>query len=260
MIEKKQSEELRQVIAKYSTVGLAELDKVKLMDRVDQKFTIGLSQILEILKKAQKNYYMLEVGGFRLSPYISKYFDNEDYKFYYDHHSKKANRYKIRHRHYQSSALSFFEVKFKDNKGRTKKTRILDPQNNSENINTSGKAFIETQTGLEINHLKPVLDIIYQRLTLVNEDYTERVTIDFDLQFKDEHKWLHYGNVVIVEVKQNSIQKSNIVELIKTYRIPALGISKYCLAVISLKQNIKYNGFKAKLHFLRKVTDFKINI
>ena len=40
------------------------------------------------------------------------------------HQNKKLNRYKIRQREYLISDISFFEIKFKSNKGRTIKKRI----------------------------------------------------------------------------------------------------------------------------------------
>jgi hypothetical protein len=230
------------------------------MDRIDHKFTLELDTALEILKQSASYYSILEVGDYRLSPYISKYYDFADYKLFYDHNAHKANRYKIRHRYYVSSNLSFFEIKYKDNKGRTYKSRIADGVHSPVLDNNSCTDFISQKTGLDTSKLASVLDISYNRVTLINRDLTERVTLDFDLCFKDDDQSKPFGNVVIVEVKQSKSGGSAIIDMIKAHRIPELGISKYCLGVISLKNNIKYNGFKSKLHMLRKYTNNAINI
>ena len=183
-----QKAKIEKIINAFQPISLVDIDKVKLMDRVDQKFTIELTLALKILQEAQQYYSILEIGKYRLSPYISHYFDFPDLQFFQDHHSKKANRYKIRHRHYVSSNLSFFEIKFKNNKGRTIKSRIEDTSKSTAVMQQNHFEFIQEKTGLDITDLIPTLNIFYQRITLVNHDLTERVTIDFDLKFEDQNK------------------------------------------------------------------------
>jgi hypothetical protein len=251
---------LTNVLKNYSTVSLEQIDSVKLMDRVDRKYTLQLYAALEMLQEAQKYYSVLEVDGYRLSPYISQYYDSSDYSFYHDHHSKKANRYKIRHRFYESSNLSFFEIKCKDNKGRTTKSRVRDYNNNATVFDEKSIDFIKQKTGVDATTLSTVLGIKYNRVTLVNHNFTERVTMDFELKFNDSDTDFEYGDVVVIEIKQDKIAESPILDLLKLEKIPALGISKYCLGMITLKQNIKFNSFKPQLHLLRKFTNSSLNI
>ncbi len=89
---------------------------------------------------------------------------------------------------------------------------------------------------------------------------SKRTRQTFDLVFKDNLKTIPYGPVVVFEVKQSKMTKSPIIDLLRAKKIPSLGISKYCLAVISLKENIKYNGFKSKLRLIRKYTENNINL
>jgi hypothetical protein len=251
---------LTNVLQNYNTVSLEEIDSVKLMDRVDRKYTLPLYTALELLQEAQKHYAVLDVDGYRLSPYISQYYDSPDYSFYYDHHSKKAHRYKIRHRFYESSKLSFFEIKCKDNKGRTTKSRVRDYENNAAVFDEKSIEFIKQKTGVDATTLSTVLGIKYNRVTLVNHNFTERVTMDFELKFNDSDTDFDYGAVVIIEIKQDKLSASPILNLLKQDKVPALGISKYCLGMITLKQNLKFNSFKPKLHLLRKFTNFSLNI
>jgi hypothetical protein len=252
--------ELDFVLKDYQTIDLEQIETVKLMNRVDRKYTLQLATAFSILQKAQGDYFILEVNNIKISPYISEYFDTEDYSLYFDHHSKKVNRYKIRHRFYGSSNESFVEVKFKNNKGRTIKTRMKDFGNNPEVFSEEQNQFINNLTGINTANIAKVLGVKYNRVTLVNQKFTERVTFDFELKFNDNQHSVDYGAVVVIEVKQSRFQFSPIVNLLKAAKIPALGLSKYCLGMISLKPNIKHNSFRKKLHLLRKYTNKSINI
>ena len=88
-----------------------EMDAVKLMNRVDTKFTISEKQFLEVFVDLKDEYNILEVNNDKFSEYESLYFDQEDFKFYNDHHRGKSNRLKIRIRKYKSNGLAFLEVK-----------------------------------------------------------------------------------------------------------------------------------------------------
>ena len=52
------------------------------------------------------------------------YFDTPDRQMYAEHQRGRKNRQKIRVRRYESSGVSFLEVKRKNNKGRTDKKRM----------------------------------------------------------------------------------------------------------------------------------------
>ena len=64
------------------------------------------------------HYKCVEIENKRVSQYQTLYYDTKDMKLYNEHHNGHLNRYKIRHRTYVDSNLSFLEVKFKNNKGR----------------------------------------------------------------------------------------------------------------------------------------------
>ena len=100
------------------------MDSVKLMDRTDTKFVFNIDILPAVLNEAKVFYKILDVEGNRISRYKTLYFDTQDFDLYNKHHSGKLNRYKVRHRTYVESSLGFLEVKFKNNKGRTLKTRI----------------------------------------------------------------------------------------------------------------------------------------
>ena len=108
----------------YYPVSLEEMDQVKLMDRVETKFVFNLDSLPRLLSHMETGYRILEISGTRSHCYHTVYYDTPALELYHLHQRGRLNRYKIRFRKYCDSELSFFEIKFKNNKGRTIKKRI----------------------------------------------------------------------------------------------------------------------------------------
>src|SRR6476620_5435567 len=113
-----------QILHDFQPIDLKEMDSVKLMNRTDTKFIFNISHYQKIMSEIKDYYRVLEVDGKRISRYETLYCDTSHFDLYNKHHQGKLNRYKIRHRTYVESNIGFLEVKFKNNKGRTIKTRI----------------------------------------------------------------------------------------------------------------------------------------
>ena len=77
-----------------------------------------------ILESIKEDYRVLQIKDDRIMSYSSLYFDTQENKFYNDHHNGKNNRTKIRQRKYIESDLCFLEIKQKNGKGETNKSRI----------------------------------------------------------------------------------------------------------------------------------------
>ena len=122
------------ILNDFEPVFLEDMGKVSLMNRQDTKYVFSESQLPAVLQKLSKFYNILEIDDLRQMSYSNVYFDTNDFMFYNNHQRGKMNRYKIRNRRYDDSALSFCEVKFKSNKSRTKKERkIIQEQQTSRN-------------------------------------------------------------------------------------------------------------------------------
>jgi hypothetical protein len=181
------------------------------------------------------------------------YYDTEELEFYKAHLAGKSNRLKVRIRNYVDSKISFIEVKKKNNKGRTTKSRrefegefplVLDKKEAvyvKENGYENGSTLIAT------------LAVFYKRITLVSKKLNERVTIDLDLRFADKNNSKHYEDVCIIEVKQFQKTISPIFERLNTIRNLKEPIGKYCLGLLSLRPTLPHNLFKTKLYNLHKI-------
>ena len=239
----------------FETITLKEMDNVKLMDRTDTKYTLHISQLEAILMEVKKYYKSLSVENKKISKYKTLYYDTNNLSLYNQHQSGRLNRYKIRHRTYVESNLGFLEVKFKNNKGRTIKTRIkkLDvPQVWDE----GSKSFLDTSLPFESEQLIPVVWVNYNRITLVSKQSQERVTIDLGMKFIKDSKEADLSALVIIEVKQDSKQASVICDILKKHHIREGSLSKYCMAIAYTNDDVKKNAFKMKLNQINKILNY----
>lgn len=240
-------QQFRNLLDSFHPISLEEMDSVRLMNRQDTKFVLSHEQLLSILKDISSDYRILEINGQRLLSYSSVYFDENDLSFYRDHHRGKVDRFKVRLRKYLNSNLTFLEVKHK-NKGRTDKSRIV-VDDIHDNLDQNELEFIHS-TGLHFGELEAVLSNSFDRITLVNMDLQERLTIDVNLCFQKDNRIKDLQGIVIAELKQEKISRNSpFYALMKKSMIRPYRISKYCIGVIELlgKENIKYNAFKKKL-------------
>jgi hypothetical protein len=244
---------IEDILSTYDTISLQEMDAVKLMNRVDTKYMFHIDQLPGILNDLQPDFRVLEINKIRLNRYETLYFDTDGHKLYLDHHNGRMNRFKIRKRRYLESGMSFFEIKCKNNKGRTQKERIRQKES-PESISGKSAALLKQVTSLSPEMIKPSLWILFSRITLVNKLLTLRLTIDVGLHYRLGQKQKSYPDLVIAELKQDFTAKSPFNEIMHKYHILDSSISKYCLGIISLNDDIKHNNFKSKLLRLKKLT------
>ncbi len=249
---------ITQQLEDFAPITLEEMDSVKLMNRTDTKFMIHYAQLSHLLSKAQTLYRVLEIEKIRLLPYSSIYFDTDEIAMYTMHHNQKLNRYKIRLRQYEQSGYSFLEIKVKNNKGRTskKRTEITQTEFASLELKNERSEFIATLTPFDLEQLNPTLKNSFRRITLVDNNKTERVTIDLGLTFRGIKNTTieEVSDLVIIEIKQEGGLKSQFTELLNEMRIKSGSMSKYCLGMAMIYPDIKQNAFKKKLRKINKLT------
>lgn len=246
-------QDIKDSIDLFSGISLKEMNSVALMKRTDTKFIINKSLLLPILEQVKSRYKILEIKGDKLMSYTSLYFDTPKKKFFHDHHNGKINRTKIRMRKYIESDLCFLEIKQKNGKGETNKSRISIDDFETELSETSSN-FIKKVTTKEYE-LLPTLWNSFNRMTLVNVEGKERVTIDLNLSYSINGTDKEISNLVIIELKQERYDRSSeIVRTLKSFRQHPYSISKYCIGMVNLYEGIKYNIFKRKIIKINKIT------
>jgi hypothetical protein len=242
------------VLSEYTSISLMEMAEVRLMNRVDTKYTTSFSLLPEFLKRLRADYYVQEINGSRISPYRTMYLDTYNREMYLDHHNGRRTREKIRVRVYVDSQATFLEIKNKNNKGRTKKKRI--PLSGMQSYShKEAEQFIDEHAKYSLGELMPRLENSFYRTTLVNRKKTERLTIDVNLAFRNPSEGIekHLNDLVIIELKQDGNLPSFAKKQLSELHIHPVSISKYCLGTILTVPDIKSNRFKKKMIQLNKI-------
>ncbi len=229
------------------------MDSVKLMNRVDTKFVFNRNVLEKIFPLLHKEYKILHVNGIAKSKYTSLYFDTDQFLFFLSHHNGRINRAKVRFREYIDSQVCFLEIKRKNAKGKTVKKRIKVAQMEKQ-LSEEQNFFVQDQLK-GIGQLRYCHENFFHRITMVGKTIKERITIDFDLEFKNENESIKdkTKNIVIAEVKQEKLnRRSFFYNLMRRYRIRSSGMSKYCVGTSLLNSDLKANRFKRNFRILEK--------
>jgi len=159
----------------------------------------------------------------------------------------------MRYRKYVDSGLSFFEIKFKNNKGRTIKKRVR-TQDIWSYLDQEAIELIHKTSSIDETKYFHSIDINFDRLTLAEKNYKERATIDLGLHYIANGKNVGYEQLVIAELKQEKAdRRSPLTSCLKEHGILPYKISKYCLGMLSCYEGLKHNRFKSKLRTVEKI-------
>jgi hypothetical protein len=238
--------ELQNLLNAFPGITLSRMEKLSLQNRTDTKFLLPSGLLPEILQNLIPGYAILDVDGMRINRYETHYLDTPSLQFYRDHHNGKLNRYKIRFRKYPDNKLCFLEIKFKNNKGRTLKTRIP-VKSETDLIQGAEASFLESHTPLVAATLSYQASILFRRITLISNHSTERLTFDTGLEFYNSNSRYHPPPLLVAELKQDKPGPSDFSSLMRRLHIRESSISKYCYAMLQLLPELKHNNFKPAL-------------
>ena len=254
---------IEDIIQEFEPISLAEMDGVKLMNRIDTKYVVSLSLLPAILEAAQSDYFAQEIEGRRIAVYDTVYYDTEDLDMYIRHHDRQLARQKIRVRQYVNTNETFLEVKRKNNKGRTSKRRMVvrgfdidaDTIGHGKKHDRTVAEFISIKSRYQWAELTPHLRTQFRRITLVNKARTERLTIDMNLVWENmlSGERRTFPQMVIVELKRDGNVPSRMTRIMIAHRVKPLKISKYCIGTALTTPGLKTNRFKDKIRRIEKL-------
>lgn len=209
-------------------ISLQEAKDIKLMNRIDKKYIIDFNQFCSLSNYIEDNYYIVvnEKDEYLLK-YKSIYFDTNSFEMYNDHENKVKNRQKIRIREY-SNGDKYLEIKTKKSEDFTKKIRVELEDYNIDSYTD----WINKNLKYSTSELKPKIEIDFYRLTLINKDKTERITIDFGLSFKNyiTKKELKIKEIII-EVKKTYEENTSFENELNKFDIYPSKFSKYHIGI-----------------------------
>lgn len=242
---------IKYVLSNFTRIELKDMDSVKLMNRKECKYIMDRKTLASILVDIQKDYYVLEINKQRMMPYESRYFDFPTMDMYTTHQNGKQNRYKIRVRTYKTTGQKFLELKFKNNKKRTIKKRM---EITKITERAAVRDFFTKNYPGSFESLREVLRIDYNRITLVDKLYKERITIDLHLRYSSPNKKTAHESLAIIEIKhEGDLKTSAIDKILKEKRIKPLSMSKYCLGIFQHYDNVKTNRMNVKIRQINKI-------
>lgn len=242
----------------WTRVDLDEVNgRAALLNRAEHKYPTSSTVAMAALERLRDSFDVLEIGDRAVFTYETVYFDTDSLRAYRQHVQGKRRRFKIRSRLYVESDLYFFEVKLKGERGRTIKHRMPYDADRHGTVGPDAAEFarqcLEQTYGEGLGEpLAPRLSMRFHRMTLVGRGAPERVTIDYDLQFRraDGVVVCAPDDTVIVEVKSEHGRGVADRQLRRGGARPA-ACSKYCVGLNLVRTDLAYNRFKPVLvrHF-----------
>lgn len=248
-------EQIVELVNQLEPITLEEMSGIKLMNRTDTKFVTNKFKLARMLELAQGQYYAQFTNESKVAEYITTYWDTDGLNFYFEHHNGRAPRQKVRVRTYVGSDLTFLEVKTKNNHGRTKKKRIEVPGQEIVEVKAEADEFVNKLVHRRLDDIHPTVQNHFHRITLVNKGKTERLTIDFDVEFQnfETGEKAQTGDLVIVELKRDGNVFSPILDILRRLRIKPSGFSKYCIGSVMTNRGLKHNMFMEKMVWINKL-------
>ncbi|MFN8522333.1 MAG: polyphosphate polymerase domain-containing protein [Chloroflexota bacterium] len=242
---------------RFCPTTLADLERVSLLNRVDTKYVLDPPRLLAALAGLTRHYRVLQIGGTRRHRYRTVYFDTPSFELYPQHHTGRATRVKARGRTYLDSGLAFFEVKVKNNRGRTIKHRLPTPRLLTELTPEAGDLLARHAPGLD-GGLEQKLTNSFTRITLAGVERAERLTLDLDVRFEARGEWgsriAILPGLAIAELKQAGPDRdSPFARCMRELRVQPLSVSKYCTGVSLLYPELPHNRFKPQLRAMARL-------
>lgn len=243
---------MEDLLKDFESISLEETNlRASLLRRVDTKYVIRPDQLNFVLAHWRNSHQVLEIGGKRIFHYHSVYYDTPSLDLYHAHHSGAASRVKFRTREYSDSKLAYYEIKRRSNNGLTDKQRIrMRTLDQLTPLLTDASKEYPRKLGEQ--SIGAVLQVDYDRITLVTKEGEERITIDLNLSYRAAGEVKHYPDRVIIEIKHAKGVRTRERDLFRSIGIRPGSISKYCLGILSLYPNVKKNRFKLPLRILAK--------
>lgn len=236
---------LLDAIAAFDAIGLDQIiETADLQTRKDRKYLVHLADVAALVDAMPGGSRVLTIDDRVQFRYCSAYFDTDDHRSYLGSARRRPSRFKVRVRTYVDSNVSMLEVKTRDKRGRTVKSRIAVEPTSEIELTAAGRGFIAgfEQTADVAWELRPMLTTTYRRSTLLlPASHAARVTIDTDLTWYDTGGRRHeLGPFAIVETKTDGRASEFDRALWNAGHRPTT-FSKYCTGLAALDHTLPAN-------------------
>ena len=234
-------------LAGLPAVSLTELvHGAELLERVDRKYLLSPADAAAVLRTLDPETRVLEIADRRAFAYDSVYFDTDDFAVYRLTAQRRRRRFKLRTRTYVDTGGCFLEVKTKDGRGKTVKTRIPWDREDRAWLGPDGREFAASvlsehgHDGALVTQLRPTVSSTYLRTTLLLPEGS-RATIDTELNWRSaEGAGVRARDRVIIETK-SAQRKSQLDVALWRSGVRPSGISKFGIGTAALHAELPRN-------------------
>jgi VTC domain len=241
------------VLARFDQASSELLEARALQQRIDRKYLLPKGLMDSLLEGLGAHYRVARAGDALLARYDTLYFDTSDRLMYEDHRRGRRPRFKVRVRHHLERRLTFLEIKRKDTNACTRKARLGLPFGETR-FGDDARQFIDAHCPVGAARLIPLVSVAFFRLTLVREHANERVTFDWNIEFRDGQRCHRETDLVIVEIKQARYSNiTSVVEALRRLHVRERPLSKYCLATVRLA-GVRANIFRPTLRAVERLS------
>jgi hypothetical protein len=220
-----------------SKINLLELDSLwNNSKRFDHKFLVSRDDFLSFANNTSCGFSLLTVDDQNQFTYQTEYFDTDDLELYFDHARRRKRRYKIRIRTYIETSRTRLEVKAHLGNSQTQKFVMEDVTSlDGKALSFISQVLGAVHPGQRLCHLAESVSTVaktqFERITFVNEQNHEKITIDLNLSLAvSGQRFDSPENMFLVEVKTRN-QNSNFLREMRKSRFEQTQFSKYCAAI-----------------------------
>lgn len=234
----------------FASISLTELNaKAEMLTRLDNKYVVPMTVLENLAPALGAEFDILEIDGKRGFDYRTQYFDTPDMCSFRHHVQGRRMRSKVRTRHYLDADICFVEVKLKTLRKVTVKKRLAHDPDALERLNEAALQFVEDahlaryQRG-SLSPYAPVMQMQYKRMTLVARSGGERLTIDRNLHFWNDHASEAISpDMVVIETK-SAFGRGIADTILRGAGYHPIGsCSKYCVGLAALGVVPRFNKF-----------------
>lgn len=234
----------------FAPISLADLNaKAEMLTRLDNKYVISMEVLESLTSALGAQFDILEIEGKRGFNYRTQYFDTPTMCSFRHHVQGRRLRSKVRTRHYLDADICFVEVKLKSLRKVTIKKRLPHDPSALGQLTEAALSFVEEAhlaryARGSLAPYGPVMQMQYERMTLVARSGGERLTIDRSLRFWNENAAEEISpEMVVIETKSAFGRGIADTILRSAGHHPVGSCSKYCMGLAALGMVPRYNKF-----------------
>lgn len=234
----------------FAPISLTDLNaKAEMLTRLDNKYVVPLAVLEALAPQLDAHFDILEIDGKRSFGYRTQYFDTPTLCSFRHHVQGRRRRSKVRTRHYLDANLCFLEVKLKSQRKVTVKKRLSYEASALRLLTEDARGFV-TEAHHEryghgcLQHYTPIMQMQYERMTLVARSGGERLTIDRNLAFWSDTAAEHISPEMVVIETKSAFGRGIADTILRGAQYHPVGsCSKYCVGLAALGLVPRYNKF-----------------